>query len=350
MPAIKRNRSDEHERRKQKCIQLKICLRCSKPRSPDEGLVCEECLEKRRSKRKKQYTQRESENLCRCGKQRKKDKKLCEDCAQKGRNNATTQRIKHVNAGQCITCGKPPVPGTITCQACIDRATTSTLKRYETNKKQGICPFCGKKLGDKFRCTECHNNHLKRSVEYWHRKRSIIINHYGKICSCCGCATQQFVEIDHINNDGKQHRKETGRHIYDWIIKNNFPDDLQLLCANCNRGYGKFGACPHHQEPRQPKSKKAIQLRRKRLKCIEKYGGKCACCGENNWAFLEFDHINNDGKQHRKEIGRNMIKWLIDNNFPDNIQLLCSNCNKAKGLYGACPHERIKKEAEASLS
>ena len=33
-------------------------------------------------------------------------------------------------------------------------------------------------------------------------------------------------------------------------------------------------------------------------------------------------------------------KWIIENNFPKGFQILCHNCNVAKGLYGECPHEK----------
>ena len=34
---------------------------------------------------------------------------------------------------------------------------------------------------------------------------------------------------------------------------------------------------------------------------IAAYGGKCACCGIDDWHFLSIDHINNDGAKHRME-------------------------------------------------
>jgi len=81
----------------------------------------------------------------------------------------------------------------------------------------------------------------------------------------------------------------------------------------------------------------------KRLKIIEYYGGKCSCCGESEPLFLEIDHINNDGKEHRNRIGgggRSIILWIIKNNFPDTVQLLCSNCNQGKRRNnGICPHK-----------
>jgi hypothetical protein len=77
----------------------------------------------------------------------------------------------------------------------------------------------------------------------------------------------------------------------------------------------------------------------------------CACCGESNIEFLQIDHINNDGAAHRKSLGSSRLcghkfyRWLKRNGFPTGFQVLCSNCNMAKGFYGECPHERLRREA-----
>lgn len=72
------------------------------------------------------------------------------------------------------------------------------------------------------------------------------------------------------------------------------------------------------------------------------YGGYvCTCCGETRWQFLCIDHVNNDGHQHRKTIGRgaNIYLWLIKNSFPLGFQVLCMNCNFGKKHNGGvCPH------------
>jgi len=78
---------------------------------------------------------------------------------------------------------------------------------------------------------------------------------------------------------------------------------------------------------------------------IKEYGGKCACCGEDTIEFLTIDHINNNGAKERKNTkqgtGGKLYRWLIKNNFPkDNYQLLCYNCNCAKGFFGYCPHNK----------
>ena len=78
-----------------------------------------------------------------------------------------------------------------------------------------------------------------------------------------------------------------------------------------------------------------------RLEALEHYGGKCTCCGEDTVEFLCFDHINNDGKEHRKKMSdKSIAAWLKRNGYPKDIQILCHNCNIADGVYGQCPHKR----------
>lgn len=75
---------------------------------------------------------------------------------------------------------------------------------------------------------------------------------------------------------------------------------------------------------------------------LDHYGNICVCpgCGETRFEFLSIDHINGGGTKHRKEIGKLLYRWLIDNNFPEGFQILCMNCNSSKGYYGYCPHEK----------
>jgi len=85
---------------------------------------------------------------------------------------------------------------------------------------------------------------------------------------------------------------------------------------------------------------KRIMLRRE---VVDKLGHRCACCGESRYEFLAIDHIYGGGNQHRKTIkGERVYAWLIKNNFPEGFQLLCHNCNMAKGFYGICPHAALK--------
>ena len=74
------------------------------------------------------------------------------------------------------------------------------------------------------------------------------------------------------------------------------------------------------------------------------YGNKCVCCGEITYEFLTLDHKNNNGSTFRKSnkshsSGLNLYYWIIKNNYPENLQILCYNCNCAKGFFGQCPHK-----------
>jgi hypothetical protein len=77
--------------------------------------------------------------------------------------------------------------------------------------------------------------------------------------------------------------------------------------------------------------------RRQRIAALNMYGDHaCNCCGEATFEFLSFDHINGLGGAKRLT-GVSLLAWLLEERRED-IQVLCHNCNMAKGFYGRCPH------------
>lgn len=89
----------------------------------------------------------------------------------------------------------------------------------------------------------------------------------------------------------------------------------------------------------QRREKDRLRRFEKRLSVIQHYGGLCACCGEKEYKFLAIDHINGGGDKHRRALGpAGIVNWLIMQGFPEGFQILCHNCNSAKGFYGSCPH------------
>lgn len=82
--------------------------------------------------------------------------------------------------------------------------------------------------------------------------------------------------------------------------------------------------------------------RRLRETVLAAYGGVCVCCGEATYEFLAIDHVNNDGKQHRQEVGGGVYEDIKRRGFPPGFQVLCHNCNLAKAFYGECPHQKLK--------
>lgn len=124
------------------------------------------------------------------------------------------------------------------------------------------------------------------------------------------------------------------------------------VCVECGSNkspHGGHGVCNKcranrfYRENREHcKEVARIRDRKRRELVLAHYGAFCRCCNETTYEFLSIDHINGGGYKHRKEIGnfgRNFYKWLIKNNFPKGFQVLCHNCNLAKGFYGKCPHQ-----------
>lgn len=125
--------------------------------------------------------------------------------------------------------------------------------------------------------------------------------------------------------------------------RNTVKDGLQSNCKACvlkwrNEDYRKRpGIEERHREAARRSNAKT------RLQVIEAYGGKCVCCGESEPKFLSIDHVNGGGCRHREEIGdggQKIARFLKKNGYPkDGFQLLCFNCNCAKGFFGVCPHQ-----------
>jgi radical SAM protein with 4Fe4S-binding SPASM domain len=93
--------------------------------------------------------------------------------------------------------------------------------------------------------------------------------------------------------------------------------------------------------------------RRVKLAVLAHYGspeGGCVCCGETTYEFLQIDHIDGGGNAHRLEIrrkaGAQFYRWLKIKGYPSGFQVLCANCNIAKGCFGECPHERRRRDAD----
>ena len=87
----------------------------------------------------------------------------------------------------------------------------------------------------------------KSNAEQYAKLRKQLFDAYGWACMCCGEKIKEFLTIDHVNNDGAEHRRITGGGSA-WlreIRKLGFPPGFQTLCFNCNAARGLHGKCPH---------------------------------------------------------------------------------------------------------
>lgn len=88
---------------------------------------------------------------------------------------------------------------------------------------------------------ENHKEEKHSREKKWRDKVKLdVLSHYsqGKLkCNNCGIGDIDVLCLDHINNNGVDHRKQAGivgGKIYRWLIKNNYPKGFQVLCFNCN--------------------------------------------------------------------------------------------------------------------
>jgi len=79
----------------------------------------------------------------------------------------------------------------------------------------------------------------------------------------------------------------------------------------------------------------------------------CRCCGDSSHIeFLAIDHIAGRKKMEPELVklgyspkwktSNSLLLWMVKNDFPKGFQILCHNCNFAKGHSkdNKCPHEK----------
>lgn len=128
----------------------------------------------------------------------------------------------------------------------LDTLKAKNKKRYVSLKADEI----------KFARVRARQNETNR--EWSARVRNEVIAAYGgAVCACCGETEPLFLTIDHINNDGHLHRKNTpsATNLYTHLRARGFPPGFQVLCMNCNFGKARNkGVCPHKSRQEGPET------------------------------------------------------------------------------------------------
>jgi hypothetical protein len=143
-------------------------------------------------------------------------------------------------------------------------SATWQRQTYHKRRAEGLCGKCGKTLDRQGSlCQAClvivnAADKLDANKRYREKLRTTVFEHYGNKCACCGEHRMTMLHIDHIEGGGNEHRAQisngkrrsaSGSETYRWIIKNDFPDTLQILCANCNDSKRRNGGiCEHLTE------------------------------------------------------------------------------------------------------
>jgi hypothetical protein len=118
-----------------------------------------------------------------------------------------------------------------------------------------ICARCGEtKEENKFRSSfgDATKNVCKGCSDLLDRtrKKLEVLEHLGSSCACCGETNPLFLTIDHVQNDGSEHRKRERLHTWMQLVsrikREGWPRGrYQVLCYNCNVVKGHYGSCPH---------------------------------------------------------------------------------------------------------
>jgi hypothetical protein len=118
------------------------------------------------------------------------------------------------------------------------------------------------------------------------------------------------------------------------------PRPNRVKCHQCAEDRAKY--YKEHKNGEKARERANLQWQRDKCDVISYYGPDCQCCGEDFYPFLVLDHIKGQGTKQRQELkaqgrGSNFYRWLIRNDFPGGFQVLCANCNMAKGTKDHCP-------------
>jgi hypothetical protein len=198
---------------------------------------------------------------------------------------------------KCVSCSNEAVPGKSRCRLCLDRSRAATktyrdrhpnrvaISQKKTNEKYkhlGLCR-CGKpSQSGKTTCLDCKKKHDHKQLQ----RRNARVK--AGLCLACGSVTKGMIH-----------------------------------CRECL-------------------DKIRVRVGTLKAEVVSAYGGKCNCCGEDEFLFLQIDHVNGGGKKDRDAglFSTTWYRWLKANNYPKEYQLLCANCNWGKHLNGGvCPHQ-----------
>lgn len=157
----------------------------------------------------------------------------------------------------CTVCNARHTEKTKLCPKCKAYGRNKQRERRRTRKARhadiiaaGLCSLCHKDTRtDGFKtCPTCRTQGKMKARALKEEVRAA----YGGRCICCGETDSRFLTMDHVNNNGAEHRRQMrggrgcGSHLYSWLKRKGFPKGFRVLCWNCNSGRAvNGGKCPH---------------------------------------------------------------------------------------------------------
>lgn len=112
------------------------------------------------------------------------------------------------------------------CKECIG----SYAKKYREFNKLKMLEYPSRKAKSKYKpAAKIKRNLIKLDVIRYYSNGTMS-------CKKCGYSDVRALCVDHVNSDGRHRQKDhsSGHMFHRSLIKQNFPEGLQILCANCN--------------------------------------------------------------------------------------------------------------------
>lgn len=132
------------------------------------------------------------------------------------------------------------------------RANPEIRNGYYRNRRRGPHGDA-MRAKDKLRREANPERHRELTKNWRDKLRIDVITAYGGFCQCCGITEICFLTLDHVAQDGAEHRKQIGAQrawtvLYQWAKANGYPPSLRVLCWNCNNAaFRNNGICPHQE-------------------------------------------------------------------------------------------------------
>jgi len=176
----------------------------------------------------------------------------------------TREKLRYASAHQERWLRRGYLIGEKYCKLC-DKIKPEIEFSKDKQNFDGLCGACRDCCKIYMKSYDSIPKNKKRRIEVDRKKydikKHIVFVHYSgnpPKCNCCGESIEKFLTVDHINNDGAEHRRKIkesklNTDIYSWLIQNKFPDGFQILCYNCNLGRARSpnNICPHKQMLRE---------------------------------------------------------------------------------------------------
>ncbi len=153
------------------------------------------------------------------------------------------------DAGVCTRCFRTSVaPDRATCASCLEQRRQQIAARSKGRYDAGQCVYCNdeSRVGAAVYGENCRVRNLARSKQSKVDLRQQILDAYGRECVCCGEDIEEFLQLDHVDDNGSEERRHlNGTSQYHELRRRGFPSEgYQMLCANCNWAK-RLGQCPH---------------------------------------------------------------------------------------------------------